>query len=175
TISRDFWIQKTEVTQAQWQDLMGVNPAHFSGCGLDCPVEQVTFTEVLGYLNALSEKEGLEACYTVTEETLDWPEGPSCEGYRLPTEAEWEYTARAGTTGPAYGDVPTIAWVYDNSYPTGDPTKPEPRPVAQKPTNAWGLHDTLGNVYEWTWDWYAEYDLETATDPTGLDGEERVI
>ena len=84
----------------------------------------------------------------------------TCKGYRLPTEAEWEYAARAGTTGARYGELDKIAWYKSNS---GSKT----HAVGGKQPNKWGLHDMLGNVYEWTWDWYGPYSAGSQQDPVG--------
>ena len=91
------------------------------------------------------------------------------ERYRLPTEAEWEYAARAGTIGDRYGNVDAIAWYQDNS---GGRT----HPVGRKAPNTWGLYDMLGNVWEWTQDWYGDYPGGSVTDPQGsASGSERVF
>ena len=123
----EFWLGKYEVTQAQWLAVMVVqNPSYFSDCGSSCPVETVSWIDVQRFIERLNELES-ESGYQ----------------YRLPTEAEWEYAARAGTTGPHYGEILDIAWIRFNSGGTT-------HPVGQKPANAWGLHDMLGNVAEWT-------------------------
>ena len=140
-ISRGFWLGKYEVTQGQWEAVMGSNPSYFSECGLDCPVEQVSWEDAQEFIWRLNAMDG---------------EGT----YRLPTEAEWEYAARAGTTGDRYGNLDEIAW-YDGT--TGKRT----HPVGGKAPNAWGLHDMLGNVIEWVGDWYARYPGGSVTDPRG--------
>ena len=176
TISRAFALQSTEVTQGQWRALMGTAPSGVSSCGKSCPVENVSFWDALAYTNALSKREGLPACYRLTGcsgRPGDGSYGCSgvgvtarggnptrCTGYRLPTEAEWEYAARAGTTGPRYGELDRVAWHDDNS---GSKT----HPVGQKQPNAWGLYDMLGNVWEWTWDWKESYSRGSSTDPVG--------
>ena len=150
-ISKGFYLGKYEVTQAQWQAVMGNNPSRFSGCGR-CPVEQVSWEDVQVFIGKLNGRSG----------------GGQ---YRLPTEAEWEYAARAGTTTDTYaGDVTEprgndpvvngIAWYDENS---GNGT----HPVGQKAANPWGLHDMLGNVWEWVGDWYGDYPGGAVTDPTG--------
>ena len=154
TISRGFFIGQTEVTQGEWQAEMGSNPASFQGCGPSCPVEQVSWDDAVLYANALSRRDGLPECYTGSTFS-----GLDCVGYRLPTEAEWEYAARAGTTGPTYGPIDSVGWFADTG---GEST----HPVGGKAANNFGLYDMLGNVWEWTGDWYDSYPF-TLTDPTG--------
>ncbi len=162
TLSRSYLLGETEVTQGQWKAVMGSNPSHFSACGLDCPVEKVSWLDAVTFANALSKKEGLESCYTVAGESVTWPKGLSCTGYRLPTEAEWEYAARAGREIAYAGgtEVGAVAWYEDNS---GGKT----HPVGEMRPNGWGLHDMSGNVWEWTWDWYGAYPRAAVNDPTG--------
>ncbi|MGK0362551.1 MAG: sulfatase modifying factor 1 [Bradymonadia bacterium] len=166
-LTRGFRLARTEVTQAQWAKLMGNQPSRYKGDTL--PVEQVTWFDAVAYVNALSKAEKLEPCYATTcsgkpgERGFECSKvkfkGLSCPGYRLPTEAEWEYAARAGTTGPRYGPLKDVAWF-------GEYSKSTTHPVAQKTPNAWGLYDMLGNVWEWTNDPYQE-GLVEATDPLG--------
>jgi formylglycine-generating enzyme required for sulfatase activity len=165
TLTRAFWLGRTEVTQAQWKVVMGTNPSSFSACGPECPVETVSWDDAVAYLNKLSDREGLERCYGTTFKGLD------CRGYRLPTEAEWEYAARAGSTGARYGELEAIAWYAGNTGPWPEfenrlwsPT----RQVGLKAPNRWGLHDMLGNVWEWTGDWFGDY-VGSSTDPVGPD------
>ncbi len=154
TITRAFCMKATEVTQSEWQTVMGSNPSRFSNCGANCPVERVSWEDAVGYANALSRRGGLPECYAGSTFT-----GLGCRGYRLPTEAEWEYAARAGTAGATYGNLDSVAWYPANS---GSAT----HPVGQKQPNAWGLYDMLGNVWEWTGDWFGAYSGETS-DPAG--------
>ena len=168
TLTHDFEMQTTEVTQGQFQDVMGYTPSEFTGCGRDCPVEQVSWHEAAAYCNVLSERAGLGQCYGCNGSGGDVTCSPSsrystpysCPGYRLPTEAEWEYGARAGTTGSRYGDLNAIAWHSNNSGSTT-------HRVGQKRANAWGLYDMLGNVWEWCHDWYGDYPGGAVTDPFG--------
>jgi formylglycine-generating enzyme required for sulfatase activity len=128
---KSFWIAQTEVTQEQWYKVMGNNPSSFKTEKLGYrsnknPVEMVSWHDAVAFCSKLSQ----------LEKTT----------YRLPTEAEWEYAARAGTTGRYYGKLSQIAWLNDS----GDYT----HPVATKSPNSWGLYDMIGNVCEWTADWY---------------------
>jgi formylglycine-generating enzyme required for sulfatase activity len=154
TLTRAFWLQTTEVTQGQWQAVMGSNPSRFSGCGLTCPVENVHWDDVQQFLARLNAQD------------------PG-KGYRLPTEAEWEYAARAGTTGDYGGNgvLNDMGWYVDNS---GART----HPVGEKRPNAWGLYDLHGNVWEWVEDWYdADYygrGVDTAP-PGPSEGTRRVL
>ena len=180
TITRAFLLQATEVTQGQWRALMGTSPAYFPTCGDACPVEQVSWSDAVMYLNALSRSNGLDECYSLSDCTgavgggcaggegycFDGYDcagvrftGLSCSGYRLPTESKWEYAARAGSTSARHGDVDDVAWTPGNS---GGRT----HSVGGLEPNAWGLYDMLGNVWEWTHDWYGSYG-GSATDPTG--------
>lgn len=175
TLTHGFWLKATEVTQGEWRDVMGTNPSEFSSCGDACPVERVSWYDAVEYVNRLSDAARLPRCYGADGSF----EGLDCPGYRLPTEAEWEYAARAGTTTVTYnGDLwsdgcvepvlEPIAWFCGNSgYQT--------HPVATKSANAWGLHDMLGNVFEWVHDWYGPYGGD-AFGPTGpSNGEIRVV
>lgn len=129
-----FEMSKTEITQAEWLAVMGENPSGFTKCGEDCPVEQVSWEDVMRYLKRLNKKSGKE--------------------YRLPSEAEWEYACRAGSNDTYCGgnDAGKVAWHKENS---GN----ESSPVASKKPNAWGLYDMSGNVYEWVQDrWHDGFD-----------------
>ncbi len=151
TISRAFYMGRYEVTQGQWEAVMGSNPSHFEECGPDCPVELVTWNEVQEFIGKLNAMPG---------------EAP----HRLPTEAEWEYAARAGTGGDRFGsDLDVIAWYSGNS---GRRT----HAVGGKAPNGYGLHDMLGNVWEWVQDWHGTYPGDAGTDPQGpVSGLDRVL
>ena len=189
TLTRSYYLQETEVTQIQWEARMGNKPSQSAGCGEGCPVENVSWWEALAYANAVSADQGLPPCYTMegctgtagggqadgmscTGAAVNAPDGDPylCTGYRLPTEAEWEYAYRAGTTtafydGDTSGDgnqsnMDVIGWYQDNAGG-------QPHPAAQKAANEWGLYDMAGNVEEWTWDRSASYPKGAVTDPTG--------
>jgi formylglycine-generating enzyme required for sulfatase activity len=187
-ISRDLCVLETEVTQRAWNELVGSNPSHFKACGLDCPVESVSMFDAMYFANVLSERDGLEPCYDLSQcrgsvhGTCEAGESncrsnlfciaplvapPRCDGYRLPTSAEWEYLGRPWD-GP-FGirdtgmppDDPPVAWNAQTStaeYEGGDlcdrgaagfvPCGPQP--VAQLRPNGWGLYDMSGSVWEWT-------------------------
>ena len=177
TLTRAFMLQATEVTQGEYTALMGSNPSHFLSCGASCPVERVNWYDAIAYANALSRAQGLPACYDVNGRVIGGATVYDCVGYRLPTEAEWEYAARAGTTsatwqGELTGDsddsmapqqnLDAIAWWKGNS---GERT----HPVGTREPNAWGLYDMLGNVAEWNHDWYGEL-AGPETDPTSHAG-----
>lgn len=132
TLTRGFWLGETEVPQSAYEKITGDNPSMFEGPNL--PVEMVTWDDADYY------------CRTI--------------GGRLPTEMEWEYAARAGTTGPRYGDLNDIAWYWKNSDFTT-------HPVGQKKPNAFGLYDMLGNVVEWTHTWYTVELSQETINPTG--------
>jgi outer membrane protein assembly factor BamB len=144
TLTQGFWLSDHEVTQAEYRAVMGNNPSVFNGDTL--PVESVSWEDAVLYCQKLTERERASGRITAQQ------------AYRLPTEAEWEYAARAGTTGARHGDLDAIAWYSANS---GGQT----RPVKQKQPNAWGLHDMLGNVWEWCGDWYGAYPTGSVTDP----------
>jgi formylglycine-generating enzyme required for sulfatase activity len=155
TISKPFYLGVYEVTQQQWTAVMGNNPSYHKGD--DNPVEMVSWDDAQDFIKRLNQKEAHSR-------------------YRLPTEAEWEYAARAGSTSTYFfGDdesqLGDHAWYYDNSGK-------ETHPVGQKRPNAWGLYDIIGNVNEWVGDWWGEtyYANSPSSDPTGpLSGHDRAV
>jgi len=165
-----FWMDVHEVTQRDYEALTGKNPSKFPGP--DRPVERASWLAAAKYCNLRSLREGLRPCYNTETLACDF----AADGYRLPTEAEWEYACRAGTqTAYAFGDDPAdlgrAAWFKDNAARTT-------HPVGAKAPNAWGLFDMHGNVAEWCQDFYAEgYGAAgEATDPRGpASGDERVL
>jgi formylglycine-generating enzyme required for sulfatase activity/tRNA A-37 threonylcarbamoyl transferase component Bud32 len=166
TLSKDFYLSKYEVTQGQWKAIMGDNPSFFKDCGDDCPVENVSWDEVQEFIRRLKAK----------------GEGT----YRLPTEAEWEYACRAGTTGNYAGNLDDLGWYYNNA---GDQklsgewdaaklksNNNRTHEVGKKQPNAWGLYDMHGNVWEWVQDWFGKYPEGAVTDPTGgISGSHRIF
>ena len=178
TVTRAFALKATEVTQAEWRAVMGTDPSGFADCGDTCPVEQVSWFDAVDYVNRVSDAEGLPRCYADDADRTF--AGLDCTGYRLPTEAEWEYAARAGTqtayhtgvnTQTDCNDDPNLnlaGWYCGNAANTT-------HPVGQKQVNAWGLYDMHGNVWEWVQDWYAAYPAGAVVDPAGpASGELRV-
>ena len=170
-IKTRFAMAVTEVTQRQYQQVTGMNPSDYKG-NLERPVEHVSWFEAVSYCNKLSALDGLPPCYQVAGHRVSWPEGPNCLGYRLPTEAEWEYAARAGvqTVYSGSDNADEVAWSNTNSVGTT-------QAVGTKLANRWGLHDLSGNVCEWVWDEYEGYGATSPADPTGplLDGSLRLI
>ena len=169
-VTRPFCLGATEVTQGQYQAVTGANPSHFKGSE-DLPVETVSWLDAIDYCNALSRKEGLTPFYRVQGETVEVPDWNGT-AYRLPTEVEWEYACRAGsTTRYSFGDdaagLGAFAWYIGNSRTSN---VRQSQPVGQKRPNAWGLYDMHGNVQEWCWDGYeADYYSKNppAADPLG--------
>ncbi|TCB92084.1 formylglycine-generating enzyme family protein [Micromonospora zingiberis] len=136
-------IAAVPVTQEQYAQVTGERPSAATGERL--PVESVSWSDAIRFCNALSQQDGLATAYRLDGDRVDWD--VHADGYRLPTEAEWEYACRAGTTGPRYGPLDQIAWYRGNS----DERIHE---VGGKQPNAWGLYDMLGNVWNWCWDVY---------------------
>jgi formylglycine-generating enzyme required for sulfatase activity len=142
-----FLLSKFQVTQAIYLAITNQSPAHFKGD--ENPVESISWKEAATFCNLLSAKTGLQPCYKWNAETNEATFNNKANGYRLPTEAEWEYACKAGTTAIRYGELDAIAWYKENSNRST-------QPVGLKEPNAWGLYDTLGNVWEWCSDIYDE-------------------
>lgn len=206
TLTRGVWLGETPVTQAQWRQLVPgpKQPSYFKSGGDDLPVESINWFEAVEFANRLSDLEGLARCYKLIKPkgTLGGGDftcddvifaGLDCPGYRLPTESEWEFSARAGTSTAIYTGALTlvgerngpeldpIAWYGGNSGATYEGAidgskwtemqfaapRSGPHPVGKKAANKWGFHDLLGNVSEWTGDWYGDYPKGRVVDPLG--------
>lgn len=153
-LTKSFYIQITEVTQGQWKAVMGNNPSYFSDCGDNCPVENVSWNDIMEFIRKLNQREG-------------------SENYRLPTEAEWEYACRAGTETPfTYGEcLHSVDANYRGTYPLIGCSKGKYRlktlPVASLTPNTWGLYDMHGNVSEWCQDIFDNFTEGERSDPIG--------
>lgn len=140
-----FLLLQFPVTQDMYLEVTNENPSTFIGSSL--PVETVTFKDAVIFCNKLSVQNDLIPCYLIQDENEDITFNKSANGFRLPTEAEWEYACKADTIGIRYGQLELIAWYKDNS-------DSKTHNVGQKLPNAWGLYDMLGNVWEWCSDLY---------------------
>ncbi len=155
TLTKVFFLGATDVTQAQWTALMGNNPSVFKGDTQ--PVERVSWSDVMGFCEKLNARERAAGRL------------PAGYVYTLPTEAQWEYACRAGTSTPHAGDLDALAWYSPNS---GNTT----HPVATKQPNAWGLYDMNGNVSQWCLDRFGSYPGGAVTDPVGpTSGSARIL
>jgi len=160
TLSKAFFLSSTEVTQAQWQEVMDKKPSNFEGAHR--PVERVSWLDCVEFCNKLSKQEGRSPAYKINGGTVTW--NRDANGYRLPTEAEWEYACRAGSStrycnGNSENHLNAVGWYCGNS-------EEETHVVGGKHPNAWGLYDMHGNVWEWCWDRYGDYPSEPAKNPT---------
>ncbi|GHV46062.1 hypothetical protein AGMMS49546_33370 [Spirochaetia bacterium] len=180
-----FYMGKHEVTQAEYEASMGNNPSNWKG--EDLPVEQVNWYDAVEYCNARSKREGLTPAYTINKSSSDpnnrnsndnvrwiviW--NKNANGYRLPTEAEWEYACRSLTLTPfnTGNNISTDQANYNGNSPYADNPKGIYREktinVGSFASNSWGLYDMHGNVWEWCWDWDGGYSRAEQTDPTGV-------
>ncbi|SDD89319.1 formylglycine-generating enzyme family protein [Pedobacter soli] len=144
---KPFYLAKYSVTQALYFEITGQRPSTFAGD--KHPVETVTWRDAVAFCNALSKRNDLNPCYVFDQKADEVIFNPLANGFRLPTEAEWEYACKAGSTGIRYGELDEIAWYKKNAEKTT-------QQVGLKAPNAWGLYDMLGNVWEWCTDIYDE-------------------
>jgi formylglycine-generating enzyme required for sulfatase activity len=174
TLTRGYWMSPTTVTEQWWDEVMGTGESTSQ-----LPKMMVTWYEALEFCNALSELKGLAPAYTGSG--TDWTWNQDADGYRLPTEAEWEYACRAGTTGPFF----TGGCIDGGTEANLNGTVPytnclestflgERQDVRTYLPNPWGLYEMHGNIMEWCWDGYADYPEDPVTDPVGV-GPERVL
>ncbi len=169
-LTKGFWLGKYEVTQAQYEAVIDINPsAKDRGIGANYPVNMVTYDDALAFCDKLTEKERL-----VGRLSNEYK-------YTLPTEAQWEYACRAGTTTAMYNGDSTeanlneVGW-YGNSNGGGGNAGGKSHPVGKKKPNAWGFYDMLGNGWEWCLGWYGEYPVTSETDPMGASmGTDRIL
>ena len=163
TLTNGYYVQTTEVTQKQYKAVMGALPLYIRKCSEECPVERLSWEDAQTFISKLNKLEGVDY-------------------YRLPTEAEWEYAARAGSiTAFANGEISSVACGGDPTlseigWYCGDSKSYPHHPVAQKTPNSWGIYDMHGSVWEWCTDWFSSYPQGSVTDPSGpSDGKERVV
>jgi formylglycine-generating enzyme required for sulfatase activity len=153
---KGFYIGKYEVRQKEYMEVMGNNPSRFKGPNL--PIEQISWYDALEYCNRLSIQEGLTPAYTINGTAVSW--NRDADGYRLPTEAEWEYACRAGTNS-AYSII------IKNNKQHANYNGKKTVDVGSFPPNTWGIYDMHGNVWEWCWDIYGPYSLAAQKNPDG--------
>jgi formylglycine-generating enzyme required for sulfatase activity len=163
---RSFFISETEVTQELYQAVMNQNPSQFKGN--EYPVESVSWFDAVKFCNALSEQCGLASVYTIDGDAVTW--NREARGFRLPTEAEWEYAARGGQSG-SLGELSKAG--YAGGLTAGDVgwygvnSGRRTQPVRKKLPNELGIYDMSGNVWEWCWDWFGDYPSAPVYDPEG--------
>lgn len=190
SLSHGFWIWRTEVTQGHFRAMMGYNPSSFQKCGANCPVENVSWHEAAAFTNALSLAQHLGACFECTGQGKHvwcmvkkeyWGrQYTRCKGWRLPSEAEWEFAYRAGSAAPyTTGKCMSAQQANFNGQqvvadcPSG-PFRKRTLPVASFPPNGWGLYDMAGNVWEWVYDSFSPT-LPTGNNPVRIGSSQRVV
>jgi formylglycine-generating enzyme required for sulfatase activity len=159
----DFYIGKYEVTQGDYKAVTGKNPSRFTSSGNEAPVERLSWYDAVEFCNKLSDKDGLDRCYSGSGKSIKC--NFDANGYRLPTEAEWEYAAKGGNKSKGYeysgsNTIEEVGWYSNDS-------SSKTHPVGGKKSNELGIYDMSGNVWEWCWDWFGDYVGSAQTDPKG--------
>jgi formylglycine-generating enzyme required for sulfatase activity len=162
TITKPYYIGIYEVTQKLWKTVTGKNPSGHKNCE-SCPVENISWLEILTFCNKLSVRNGYSKCYKINLPDIKWVK--NCTGYRLPTESEWEFSARGD--GKPVKNVDSVMWHKGNSNLDYNRRTFSTKPVGTKLKNSFGIYDTMGNVFEWVWDWYNKYSTKPLIDPRG--------
>jgi formylglycine-generating enzyme required for sulfatase activity len=164
-LTHDFYIMRTEVSQDLYKEVVGRVPTIDRGCGSDCPVGNMSWFDAVDFANRLSLAHGLEACYRVDGKHVEWPKGHSCIGWRLPTEAEWEFASKTEPFISASSHkLDEVVWYSDSSGK-------KMHPPTSTAANGRGVYDMDSNIWEWCWDWmHSENPIDAETSLTNPSG-----